>query len=266
MIKRQSLFELGYKCGRRILACTLCCCLSWPVACALAEENPGGGFLSWSEKSTLMDALENRSLTHRDSRCFVLVSYPRVGNARVDDDLSYWANISLQTFVSGVKSFKNTGNLRSSMLIDYETSRPSPGFLSVVFRLDIDTNGLIPDSGMVTFTYDLSDGRKLLLQDIFGDSEGVLGFFSSYSSEVLLDRLGYTMENSIRAGTAPDRLNFSMFALTPEGVVLFFPPDQVAPKSMGEQRVVIGLDQLAPYEPKHEIWKTSGQHSLSAKG
>ncbi|MDL2313939.1 DUF3298 domain-containing protein [Desulfovibrio sp. OttesenSCG-928-C14] len=195
----------------------------------------------------------SRSLTHKNNFCSIMVNYPQLGSDRVDAELDFWARNMLRTFVSGVESL-GPGNTRYSMMVDYELSEASSNVLSIIFRINTDMGGSDRDSGMVTFTYDLSDGRKLGMGDIFGDSHGLLLFLSMYSYENLTNRLGMRFEPRIKKGTSPDIMNFSLFALNKDGLTIFFPPYQVADASLGEQQVAVSLDELAPYAPAGGIW------------
>ena len=200
-------------------------------------------------------AVGTRSLTHKDERCSVMVNYPQVGNSKIDAELDYWAGKTVSTFVSGVSSLGPKGETRFSMLVDYEFSESSDNFLSIIFRINTETGGPHPDPGMVAFTYDLSDGRKLGLQDIFSDTAGLLEFLSAYSYETLLDELGPAHEKGIKQGTGRDFVNFSLFALRPDGLVFYFPPYQVADYALGEQQVVVSLDKLERFKPRPGVWR-----------
>ncbi|MFR5645408.1 MAG: RsiV family protein [Bilophila wadsworthia] len=52
----------------------------------------------------------------------------------------------------------------------------------------------------------------------------------------------------------PEAENFSSFALTPEGIRIFFQPYQVAPWAAGSQVVDIPLDALADAGPRLSLW------------
>jgi hypothetical protein len=199
-------------------------------------------------------SVATRSFIHKDERCSVMVNYPQVGNSKIDSELDFWARQTLRTFVDGVGSLEVGQGGRFSLLADYEISEPSGEFLSIVFRVTTETGGAHPDPGMVTFSYDLTDGRRLNIQDIFGDPAGLLQFLSIYSYERLLADLGQSFENSVKNGTSPDFLNFSLFALTQDGLTLYFPPYQVADYAHGEKNVKVAADKLAPYKPRRGVW------------
>ena len=239
----------------------LCVFAVWCAFC-FAGVLSRSGFAGSEVRSNREPAEElrvnTRNLTYRDGNCTVVVNYPSVGNSKVDAELDYWVYNTVQTFTSGIETIKSSGQGRCSMVVDYTLSEPSAPFISIVFRIVTDMGGGIPYSGMAAFTYDLDDGRRLGYPDVFEDADGLLYFLSLYAHEVLLARLGDTFDSRVREGTKPDFFNFLIFTLTPDGITLFFPPDQVADQSLGEQDVCIALEKLKPYKPRPEIWSGNG--------
>ena len=221
-------------------------------------RKPSGKQLSKQDPAPLTVA--TRSLIHKDGSCSVMVNYPQVGNEKIDAELDFWANKTVRTFVSGIENFASGEVNRYSMLVDYELTETSGRFISIVFRISTETGGTHPDSGMVTFTYDLSDGRKLEMHDIFGDAPGLLQFLSIYSYERLLGELGQEFEGSIKHGTSPNILNFSLFSLRPDGLVIYFPPYQVAGYKHGEQQVSINFNRLKAYKPRADLWRGNSEY------
>jgi hypothetical protein len=210
------------------------------------SQKPGPG--------TAKMTIATRFLAQKDARSSVMVSYPQVGNSKIDTELNFWAGKTLGTFVAGVKNISADSQSRCSMLADYELSESSGSVFSIVFRITTETGGAHPDYGMVTFSYDLSDGRKLDLQDLFADTSGLLNFLSLYSYEALTSKLDGTFEQSIKNGTAPNLLNFSFFALAADGLIIYFPPNQVADYFAGEQKVNVPSDKLTPFKPRANLW------------
>jgi hypothetical protein len=202
--------------------------------------------------------IATRSLTQKDAYSSVIVNYPQVGNSKIDTELDFWAGKTIGTFVAGVKNLSmNNQSRRYSMLVDYELSESSGNVFSIVFRITTETGGAHPDYGMVTFSYDLFDGRKLGLQDLFADTNGLLGFLSAYSYDLLTAELSSSLETRIKNGTAPNLLNFSFFALAADGLIVYFPPNQVADYSSGEQKVRVPINKLTPFKPIANLWPTA---------
>ncbi len=205
------------------------------------------------------------SIFHRDSNCTANIYYPQLNNITVDSELYFWADKRLRSFIAGVGLLNGPGSQRHgsssqrySLGIDYSLFSPSANYISVIFKISTDMGGDRPDEGIATFTYDLHSGRLLSLPDIFADNAGLLDFFSDYSREILVAKLGTADEALIIRGTAPRLANFEFFALTQAGLDIYFPPYQVANSNWGEQKVSVPLKLLAPYQPRQEIWGRKG--------
>jgi hypothetical protein len=192
---------------------------------AQTGQRGNSAFLQNSGPGTAKMTIATRSLAQKNAHSSVMVNYPQVGNSKIDTELDFWAGKTLGTFVTGVKNLSADNRNRCSMLADYELSESAGNVFSIVFRITTETGGSHPDYGMVTFSYDLSDGRKLDLQDLFADTGGLLNFLSLYSYDILTSKLDGAFEQSIKNGTTPNLVNFSCFALTADGLILYFPPN-----------------------------------------
>lgn len=198
--------------------------------------------------------VDSHTISYKNDMCVVLANYPHFGNSKADADLEFWVKKSVHTFITGIEALASPGEERYSLAIDYDVSDASPLYVSIVFRISADLGAERSAPGMVTFTYDLTDGRRLEFEDIFDDTAGLVYFMSLYVREELTARLGAEYAESIARGTSPDLLNFSFFALEPFGVKVFFPPYQVADGSLGEQSVMLPLEKLKAYKPKMKVW------------
>ena len=112
-------------------------------------------------------------------------------------------------------------------------------------------------AGVAAFTYDLRTGRLLRLEDIFAAGSGLSSFLSFYSRKELAGRFnGSGYASPYQAGSDP--LDYSCFALTTDGMALFFAPGRDAAEHVGVQRVDIPLTALAPYHPNPDLWPAAG--------
>ena len=101
----------------------------------------------------------------------------------------------------------------------------------------------------------MKSGALIDLYDVFENLDTALDVLSRYCAKALAKSLGDMYNDAmLRSGTAPEAENFSSFALTPEGIRIFFQPYQVAPWAAGSQVVDIPLDALADAGPRLSLW------------
>ena len=205
--------------------------------------------------STPISALEERhSVRERSPRYIVRVDYPSVGVAAIDQATAVWCRQKMDTFTSGLDEIPADDPTLFSLTVEYRLFQASNHTVSIVFLISTDTGGGQPEQGVATFTYDLRTGHLLDMDDIFSANSGLPAFLSFYSRRELAARDGVDDISLLNRGTTPDALNFSCFALTTEGMSLFFAPNQVASAAAGPQQVDIPLRALTVYHPKPEFW------------
>ena len=208
--------------------------------------------------SSAPKALEERhNIRERTQRYTVDVEYPSVGVPAVDQAVAVWCRQKMDTFVAGVADIPAEETTRFSLSMDYSLYQSSPHSASIVFLITTDTGGFQPIQAVAAFTYDLRTGRLLRLEDIFAAGSGLSSFLSFYSRKELAGRFsdsGYA--SPYQAGSDP--LDYSCFALTTDGMALFFAPGRDAAEQVGVQRVDIPLTALAPYHPNADLWPPAG--------
>jgi len=138
---------------------------------------------------------------------------------------------------------------KHQMTIDYAIWLAGRGRLaSVKLQVMIYTGGAHPNHWPVTWTFDMTDGHTLDLNDIFINKQDAL----IKIAEIVRDTLGETLggmrvESMLQDGTTPVAKNYADFILNEEGVVFFFAPYQVAPYASGQQVVTIPYQRLAQH-------------------
>ena len=208
--------------------------------------------------SSTPKAMEERhNIRERTQRYTVDVEYPSVGVAAVDQAVAVWCRQKMDTFIAGVADIPAEETTRFSLSMDYSLYQSSPYSASIVFLITTDPGGFQPIQAVAAFTYDLRTGRVLRLEDIFAAGSGLPSFLSFYSRKELAGRSdGSGYVSPYQAGSDP--LDYSCFALTPDGMALFFAPGRDAAEHAGIQRVDIPLTALAPYHPNAELWPPAG--------
>ena len=137
---------------------------------------------------------------------------------------------------------------------DYSISRPSPDAISITYELWNYAGQPQGNLDILTLNYNLHNGQRLALVDIFENPDHALEIMSAWSRKVLGQRLGDMHKGMLNLGTEPLIENFSSLTLVPEGIRINFQPLQVAPWEAGIQKVTIPVEQLLPAGPLLVLW------------
>jgi len=130
--------------------------------------------------------------------------------------------------------------------IGYDEYRFSEEIVTLVFTVGDYTGGAHPNSYYRTFTYDLAQGRQLSLYDLFIEGADPLSVISPIVQQDLQTRIGeMTDPEWIALGTGDNPENYANFAITPDALIFFFSPYQVAAYAAGPQQSSIPLSQIS---------------------
>lgn len=199
--------------------------------------------------------IDEFNIAQRGDNYRVNIVYPGIGNSVADTELSIWALNRASTFIRGVESIPGPSPLPYDLRIYYEVVKCSDHVTSVIFTTTTIMAAAQPSRGLATFIYDLTTGRRLAYEDIFRTPEGLISFLSRTARKNLRERLGPEQQTDmLDAGTTPERMNFSLYSLSPHGLVLHFPPGQVAPVDRGYLWVAIPLADLSDFRPYLQLW------------
>ena len=126
--------------------------------------------------------------------------------------------------------------------IDYKIFSVTNNIFSI--RFSIYTNFYGSAHPLTTFqslNYDIKQGKVLSLNDIFKSGD-YLQFLSTYSKNALTHKLSKAVSTPTQPdaeGIKPIAANFQIWNMTSNGLLLTFPPYQVAAYVFGPQEIVI---------------------------
>jgi hypothetical protein len=184
------------------------------------------------------------------------VHYPVFGKILIDQDIALWAHRVVETFTKGLNDDQaNQRQARNELKANYTVSYASPRSLTVTYEIWTYTGGIHGNNDIITLSYDVESGQRLLLQDLVAAADTALERMAVYCSQVLRDTLGeYLDEAMLKSGAAPELDNYSSFSLFPAGLRIHFQPYQVAPFVAGAQRVDVPLEVILDAGPHLELW------------
>lgn len=247
-----------YFCRRQRRLVAFFCGILLPLLVAAANPTPASDKVSLQQRNEPpAQALDSFTITHRSDGYRVHITYPQLGNTVADAELAIWAREQASAFIHAVGMIPTPPPTPYELEISYEMVKASSRVISVVFFISTSMGGAHPEPGMATFVYDKHDGRRLSYNDLFinRDNSELVRSFSAICRQSLAEQLDGGLDAAmLNAGTAPDMANFDLFALTPNGIRVYFPPYQAAPYSAGYLNVTIPLADLAAFSPLTVFW------------
>lgn len=146
-----------------------------------------------------------------------------------------------KNFIEGLNEIEewraaNMPDIRSTLDAAHQVTLNDHSLVSVRFEFYAFTAGAAhPVSYSKTLTYNLASGDVVLLPDLFTLGTDWLGALSSYCLRDLQERGVLEFPE----GAGPTMGNYASWTLTPEGLVVYFDPYQVAAYAAGPQQVLV---------------------------
>jgi hypothetical protein len=153
----------------------------------------------------------------------------------------------------------------SSMDVGYEIRYATDDLISVEFTEDDYERGAAhANISTAVLNYDVKNGKKLALADLFNAKANYLSAISTYCIKELQDRLKKDKDSMLdadmmKSGTSARADNYKAWAITKKGLWITFDPYQVAAFAAGPQYV------LVPYSALKDLIKPDGPVGSFAK-
>ncbi len=153
------------------------------------------------------------------------------------------------SFIEGLAEIEawraaNMPDIRSTLDSTYQATYNDHSLVSIRFEFYSYTAGAAhPISYSKTLTYDLNQNRKVQLPDLFTMGTDWLGALSSFC----LKDLQQQGVLEFPEGAEPVMKNYTGWSLTPDGMVVYFDPYQVASYAAGPQQVLVPYAALSEF-------------------
>ena len=153
----------------------------------------------------------------------------------------------------------------STLDVGYEIRYATDDLISVEFTEGSYERGAAHGNSITTVVnYDVKNGKKLALGDLFNPRSNFLNLISDYCLKDLRERAKKDKdamfdEEMMKTGASPRADNYRAWAVTKKGLWITFDPYAVAPYAAGPQHV------LVPYSALKDILKPDGPVSALAK-
>lgn len=146
-------------------------------------------------------------------------------------------------------------NLKSNfILIRFEVPYYNQHIVSVRFETNSYYFGSAhPNSNFLVLNYDLNQKKELQMRDIFNSQVNYIEFLSKSSVGLLIDKMKKQhisveeddyLAQQIKEGTLPNEENFQFWNFSSKGLLVSFPPYQVAAYVYGPQEIEIPYTKL----------------------
>jgi hypothetical protein len=138
----------------------------------------------------------------------------------------------------------------STMNLGYEIRYATDDLISVEFIEGTYSRGAAHgNSNTTVLNYDVKNGKKLALADLFNPKSNFLSVISAYCMKDLRDRAAkeegtMLQEDMIKEGASPRADNYRACAITRKGLWVTFDPYQVAAYAGGPQHVLVPYSVL----------------------
>ena len=152
----------------------------------------------------------------------------------------------------------------STLSNGYDFRLATDDLISVAFAESTYSRGAAhPNSLTTVLNYDVKNGKRLMLADLFKPKANYLNVIASYCMKQLTERAknddDMLSHDSIETGASARAENYNAWAITKKGLWITFDPYQVAAYAAGPQHV------LVPYSAMKDIIKPDGPIAVLAK-
>ena len=123
------------------------------------------------------------------------------------------------------------------LYIDYKEYKYG-NYVSYVFFIEDSTGGAHPNHRIKSVVYDTLNNKVISIDDLISYNENIINIISDYTRCILINNKDIDV-SMMYEGTRKIKSNFNTFALTNDGLLIFFERYQVAPYYKGQFEVLI---------------------------
>lgn len=176
------------------------------------------------------------------------VSYPQISSFTKKQEAANFNKAVKGYIEENVKQFKNelkkkTRPQKWDMTVEAVVKFQTADMASLLISGSTFQGGAHPIPIVHTVNFDFKSGRVLELKDLFMPKSEYLKNISQYCIKKL-SAAKVADADFINSGAAPKKENYENFYLSKEGLVIVFPPAQVAPYYKGTQEIIIPYKDL----------------------
>jgi hypothetical protein len=186
-------------------------------------------------------------ISREEERVSIDVFYPQYENvpAIINSEIKNFAEAEIENIDSlKLAEIPTSSDATYFLKINYETEQANTDYLSLVFTINIYTGGAHPNEYFRTFNYNIRDGSKVELKDIFPESTDAILDLKPQIAQSVRKVLTETLKVNGDISSDPDELLFEPiadlgdevfqnFTFSSSDVIFYFSPYDIAPYVAG---------------------------------
>lgn len=163
------------------------------------------------------------------------IKIPNTDNYKLNKIINNEVNKYKLEFIKNAKDSKL--KTKYHLYIDYKEYKYG-NYVSYVFFIENFTGGAHPNHRIKSVVYDTLNNKVISIDDLISYNDIIINIISDYTRCVLINNKDIDV-SMMYEGTKKIKSNFNTFALTNDGLLIFFERYQVAPYYKGEFEVLI---------------------------
>ena len=207
------------------------------------------------ESEALPPTTRTETVMEETPKHLIDVEYPALEGLQDDRLESQVNDIIKREVLDSIAVFKKESSGlgdegQSEVRVRYEVAYLNPSILSLGLEYSTYTAGAAhPFNYMTTMNFDLRNGERLALKDLFMADSEHLKVLSEAAKKELDARFPGGDDGQVwdEDGALPTAVNYEEFLITREGLTVIFNPYQVAAYAAGTQRIKVPHALLSPY-------------------
>lgn len=194
---------------------------------------------------------------NKEAKYSVEIAYPQIRNAKGTAEKDF-NNYIKDIIDSEIKSFNEylpvesvSPDMNYELYINYSEFINTDNVISVLISVYTYTGGAHGLTILTSVNYDMNRNKPLQLRDLLEGN--YLKEISDFCIKYILKDDEFADEEWVKNGAAPDEQNYKTFAITKNGLKIFFQQYQVLPYAAGSPEVLISYSLIKSYFIKRGI-------------
>lgn len=186
------------------------------------------------------------------------IHFPRTKQPEINQQIKSFITKHKTDFLNKIKNLQPEKGNFSELLLDYNITHLSDNLLSIVFSSSVHLAGENSTNYVHALNFDRKQGKQIKLEHLLADDSSLQKIAEISQDKVMQDAkvMKVTDETRLNNGTVPKLKNYNTYSFSNNSMDIHFEEKQIGPKSLGNYKVSIPLNDLK------NIIKTSYIESL----